>query len=215
MWICVSVCEYLVIWRYKTTVHELNNCTTYRPITTELSHVVLQIYRFPSNGFTETLTRNLWVWFVLKSVWPHWSDTYSTTKQKNGTALPTHRLRFALSLPQERANWTVLVEPSHSLNQRWKKINYNYLPTNFPERYSDLWRNMGNETNGAWNTSQKVKYAIHQSSCVDNINMDLTEFNSLAVVNVVMNLRNSSKMGNFINRLSNCQLLKVDPTSCS
>jgi hypothetical protein len=60
-----------------------------------------------------------------------------------------------------------------------------------------------------------VRYAIHKSKCVDNINMDLTEFNSLAVVNVVMILRNSSKMGNFIDRLSECQILKVDPTPCS
>jgi hypothetical protein len=29
MWICVSVCEYLVIWCDKTTVHELNDSTTY------------------------------------------------------------------------------------------------------------------------------------------------------------------------------------------
>jgi hypothetical protein len=31
---------------------------------------------------------------------------------------------------------------------------------------------------------------ITRSRCVDNINMDLTEFSSLAVVNVVTNLRN-------------------------
>jgi hypothetical protein len=29
MWICVSVCEYLVIWCDKTTFHELNDSTTY------------------------------------------------------------------------------------------------------------------------------------------------------------------------------------------
>jgi hypothetical protein len=26
MWICVSVCEYLLIWCDKTTVHEINDC---------------------------------------------------------------------------------------------------------------------------------------------------------------------------------------------
>jgi hypothetical protein len=45
--------------------------------------------------------------------------------------------------------------------------------------------------------------------------MVLTEFNSLAVVNVIINLRNPSKMQNFIDRLSECQLLKVDPTTCN
>jgi hypothetical protein len=29
MWICVSVCEYRVIWCDKTTFHELNDSTTY------------------------------------------------------------------------------------------------------------------------------------------------------------------------------------------
>jgi hypothetical protein len=48
---------------------------------------------------------------------------------------------------------------------------------------------------------------LHRSRCVDNINMDLTEFNILAVVNVVMNLRNPSKMGDFTDRLSEFQLL--------
>jgi hypothetical protein len=66
-----------------------------------------------------------------------------------------------------------------------------------------------------WNTSPKVKYAIHRCRCEDNINMDLTEFNGLAVLNVVMNLRNPSKLENFIDRMSECQLLKVDPTPCS
>jgi hypothetical protein len=45
-----------------------------------------------------------------------------------------------------------------------------------------------------------VKYAKHRSRCVDNINMNLTEFSSLAVVNGVMNLRNPSKLGNCIDR---------------
>jgi hypothetical protein len=31
MWICVSVCEYLVIWCDETTVHEIIDCT-YIPI---------------------------------------------------------------------------------------------------------------------------------------------------------------------------------------
>jgi hypothetical protein len=35
-------------------------------ITTELSHVELQIYRFPSNEFIGALTGNLRIWFVLK-----------------------------------------------------------------------------------------------------------------------------------------------------
>jgi hypothetical protein len=33
----------------------------------ELSHAVLQIYRFPSNGFIEALTRKLQVWFCFKN----------------------------------------------------------------------------------------------------------------------------------------------------
>jgi hypothetical protein len=63
--------------------------------------------------------------------------------------------------------------------------------------------------------SRKVKYVIHRSRFVDNINVDLTEFNSIALVNVVMNLRVPSKMATFVDRLSECQLLKVDPAPCS
>jgi hypothetical protein len=29
MWICVSVCEYLAVWCYKTTVHEIIDCIFY------------------------------------------------------------------------------------------------------------------------------------------------------------------------------------------
>jgi hypothetical protein len=31
MWICVSVCEYLVIWCYKTTVREITDCSRICP----------------------------------------------------------------------------------------------------------------------------------------------------------------------------------------
>jgi hypothetical protein len=41
-------------------------------------------------------------------------------------------------------------------------------------------------------------HIIHRSRCVDNIKMDLIKFNSLAVVNVVMNLTDPSQMGKFL-----------------
>jgi hypothetical protein len=43
MWICVSVCEYLLWWCYKTTVHELNDCTTYKQAMTCWTHI--QVHR--------------------------------------------------------------------------------------------------------------------------------------------------------------------------
>jgi hypothetical protein len=40
MWMCVSVCEYLLIWCYKTTVHEIIDCSSRSQVSGIWHHVV-------------------------------------------------------------------------------------------------------------------------------------------------------------------------------